>query len=153
MIVDNLYGTQFDYGQLGVKLDKAFNWLRANDLLSFKPGRVPIDGERVFAEVQEYMTFDPAGAYFERHRSYIDIQMLVKGNEIIHWASADKLTTVRTPYNFEKDIVFYEEPAASLPVTLNDGDFAVFFPSDGHKPRGWVSVASPIRKIVVKVST
>ena len=52
-------------------------------------GRHPIDGEAIFALVSTYET-EPEGARsFEAHRKYIDVQYLLSGREIIHWAGRE----------------------------------------------------------------
>lgn len=153
MIMDNLYTSHVDYGEMSAKLDKAFAWLRANDLKSIKPGqKIVIDGERINAQIQAYETLQPHETRFEAHRSYIDIQIVVSGREIIYWAPLAALTEIDTPYNYEKDAVFFKDPQVSVPLTLQEGDYAVFFPTDGHKPRCVVAESEPVGKIVVKVA-
>lgn len=153
MIMDNLYTSHVDYGQMSVKLDKAFSWLRANDLKSFQPGqKIVIDGDRIHVQVQGYDSLQPHEARFEAHRSYIDIQIVVSGREIIYWAPLASLTEIDTAYNYEKDIVYFKDPQVSVPLTLQEGDYAVFFPTDGHKPRCNVSQSEPVGKIVVKIA-
>src|SRR5262245_2379075 len=65
-------------------------------------GRHPIDGDRVYAEVQAYDTLEGEIPHFEAHRSYIDIQYVASGDEIIGWASIDH-GSVKTPYDTEHD--------------------------------------------------
>lgn len=153
MILDNIKTFLPDYANMGCKLATALDWLKNNDLKAIKPNQVvTIDGNRVLAQIQEYDTVDAKEALFETHRSFIDIQIVVGGREIIYWTPASRLTSVKTAYNPEKDIAFFEEPAVSVPLRLEEGDFAVFFPSDGHKTRCFVSEPMRVNKIVVKVS-
>ena len=44
-----------------------------------EPGKVAIDGDRIFAEIQEYTTKDPKDCRFETHRKYYDIQYVAEG--------------------------------------------------------------------------
>lgn len=153
MIVDNLYTAMCDYGNMDCRLAKALEWLRGNDLKSIAPDQViVVDGNRVKAQIQAYSTIPAEQGMFETHRSFIDIQIVVEGREIIEWAPLAKLGKVKVPYDFDRDLVFFENPAQSTSVYLEEGDYAVFFPSDGHKPRIMISAPAPVRKIVVKVA-
>lgn len=153
MIVDNLYTSHVDYGPMNAKLDKAFTWLRSNDLKSIKSGQtIVVDGDRISAQIQSYDSLKPNEIRFEAHRAYIDIQIVVTGREIVYWAPLARLTKIDTPYNYEKDVVFFKDPEIAVPVQLEEGDYAVFFPTDGHKPRCVVAESEPVGKIVVKVA-
>jgi YhcH/YjgK/YiaL family protein len=153
MIIDNLHTSQCDYGNLDGRLARAFAWLRATDLKALKPGQVvQIEDRRISAQIQSYSTINPADGSFETHRSFIDIQFMTRGAEIMYWTPAANLSRIKTPYNYEKDLVFFEEPDFSLPLQVNEGDFAVFFPSDGHKPKCMISRPAEVGKIVVKVA-
>lgn len=153
MILDNLHNTLAAYENMDARLAKAFDWLRATNLSALAMGeKIVIDGNRVYALTQSYDTIDPSEGSFEAHRSYIDIQIMLSGSEVMLWTPLADLPTVKTPYNYEKDLVFFEEPAFFVPLTVRAGDFAVFFPSDGHKPRCRNGTSEKIRKIVVKIA-
>jgi YhcH/YjgK/YiaL family protein len=153
MIIDNLHTSQCEYGNMDGRLARAFAWLRANDLKAIQPGQViPIEDHRISAQIQSYLTIRPSEGSFETHRSFIDIQIMVRGAEVMYWTPAANLTKIKTPYNYENDIVFFEEPELSIPFRVADGDFAIFFPSDGHKPKCLISYPAEVGKIVVKVA-
>ena len=153
MILDNLAATRAAYENMDARLARAIDWLRATDLSTIAKGeKVLIDGDRVYAMGQSYETIDPATASYEAHRSYIDIQIMVEGEEVMYWTPLADLPKVKTPYTPERDVEFFEEPAFGVPLTVRAGDFAVFFPSDGHKPRCRLGDAKTIRKIVVKIA-
>lgn len=153
MMMDNLYTSHVDYGQMSAKLDKAFAWLKSNDLTSIEPGQtVVVDAERISAQIQAYQSLHPKEMHFEAHRSYIDIQLVVSGRETIYWAPLARLPRINTPYNYDKDVVFFEDPEISVPLRLEAGDYAVFFPTDGHKPKCVVTEPESVTKIVVKVA-
>ncbi len=153
MILDNLATTRVAYENMDARLARAIDWLRAADLSAIAKGeKILIDGDRVYAMGQSYETIDPAAGSYETHRNYIDIQIMVEGEEIMYWTPLADLSTVKTPYSPERDVEFFEEPAFGVPLTVRAGDFAVFFPSDGHKPRCRIGEAKTIRKIVVKIA-
>jgi YhcH/YjgK/YiaL family protein len=132
-------------------LVKAIEFLRRPDRSSLPDGRVPIDGERVFALPQRYETAPAAAPRFEYHRKYIDIQFIVEGEEVLGWAPATKLK-ITEPYDREKDITFGTvAPEEVTPVRLHAGQLAVLYPEDAHAPRLAADAPSRVFKIVVKV--
>jgi YhcH/YjgK/YiaL family protein len=130
--------------------DKAFSFLKSNDLSGLELKRYDIDGDNVYAPVSEYLTKDEKDARYEAHRKYIDIQYVVSGTEIIGLAPMSQKTEVLEPYDSTKDIEF---------LTSGDGEnliatperFFIFFPEDAHRPGVKYQENSPVRKVVVKV--
>ena len=132
-------------------LVKALEFLRRPELASLAEGKVPIDGERVFALPQRYETAAQGSPRFEYHRKYIDIQYIVEGEEVIEWAPALKLK-ITDAYDREKDITFGTvAPEEVTPVRLRAGQLAVFYPEDAHAPRRAAGAPARVFKIVVKV--
>jgi biofilm protein TabA len=129
---------------------EAFRFLRENDLENLDPGRYDIDGDNLYATVSEYMTKDPDSANFEAHRKYIDIQYVVKGNEVIGLAPLNAAKKIITPYDPSRDIEFAdcENPDYMVATPRN---FFVFFPDDMHKPGLRDGNPTPVRKIVIKL--
>ena len=130
-------------------MDKAFAYLR-EWLKNPQPvGRYEIDGDRVYALVQEYDSAAPADKKWEAHRNYLDVQFVAQGQETMYYAPIGTLTQ-KGDYIPEKDIVYYEEGAGTalrcLPQT-----FAVFFPEDLHKPGCQLDGSVKVKKVVVKV--
>ena len=153
MILDNLYTTHADYSHISPKLARAFEWLKTTDLKALKPDQVlSVDGDRISSQVQQYSTLRPEKMRFEAHRSYIDIQIVVSGRETIFWAPLARLGKISSPYEYERDVVFFDDPAVAVALRLEEGDYAVFFPSDGHKPKCAVEDPETVQKIVVKVA-
>ena len=81
---------------------------------------------------------------FEYHRKFIDIQFVVNGVEGMEYADINALP--EGSFNEGSDIGFTD--GEGTPLSLNSGDFAVFFPEDAHKPCIGEGV---VRKVVVKI--
>jgi len=128
---------------------KAFQFLRETNLDTIKPGRYPLDGEKVYATVSEYTTKDPKEARYEAHRRYADIQYVVRGQEQIGLSRLDT-TKIVEAYNPATDILFAEMPDTML-LQASPKHFFIFFPADAHKPGLQDSIPAPVRKVVVKV--
>ena len=148
MILDSLTRAAA-YRSLGQRVAAGFDYLTAFDL-DTPIGRHLIDGEDLFAVVQEYETSPATEKRFESHLRYIDIQYLVSGRERMLYAPAETLH-VETPYNDEKDVAFYQDPPVSSSFLVLPGQFALFYPADGHKPGVMAGGRDAVRKIVLKV--
>ncbi len=97
-------------------------------------GRYEIEGTDIFALVQEVDTDHVENRRPETHEEYVDIQYLVSGGERIGHAFLNSATQVKEDKRPEKDVIFYENPAGERLITLFPGDYAIFFPTDIHRP-------------------
>jgi YhcH/YjgK/YiaL family protein len=104
-----------------------------------------------FAIDQVYRTRGRPDCFFESHRRYIDVQVVVEGAEVMEVADIAGLT-VGQEYDPERDFIKYTDCIGASGLRLRAGDLAVFFPSDGHmpclQPDGRAGL---VRKTVVKV--
>jgi YhcH/YjgK/YiaL family protein len=132
-------------------LQRPFEYLARTDLAALPLGRTDIDGDDVFVLVSEGETRPPEQVRFEAHRRYIDIQLVVRGQEAIGVVPAAALVTAE-PYDGTKDIEFFATPRESATLALHAGDFAVFAPGDAHRPSLHLDGPHVSRKAVVKVS-
>jgi biofilm protein TabA len=132
-------------------LERAFEYLARTDLAALPLGRTAIDGDDVYVTVSEAETRSPEQVRWEAHRRYIDIQLVVRGQEAIGVAAVAGLVT-STPYDAAKDVEFFEPPRESVTLALHAGEFAVFAPGDGHRPSLHLDGPHLTRKAVVKVS-
>jgi YhcH/YjgK/YiaL family protein len=130
--------------------DKAFNFLKSNDLSGLELKRYDIDGNNLYAPVSEYLTKNEEDARYEAHKKYIDIQYVVSGKELIGVATMSQKKDVLEPYDDIKDIEFLTVTGGENRPAMPDR-FFIFFPEDAHRPGLKNTENSPVRKIVVKV--
>ena len=130
--------------------DKAFNFLKSNDLSGLELKRYDIDGNNLYASVSEYLTKNEEDARYEAHQKYIDIQYVVSGKELIGVAPMSQKKDVLEPYDSTKDIEFLTVTGGENRPAMPDR-FFIFFPEDAHRPGLKDTENSPVRKIVVKV--
>ena len=131
------------------RLEKAFAFLRRADLQSLAVGRHEIDGDMVFALVQECDLKPVSEMKIEAHRRYIDIQSPLTGPEAYGVGRLSD-ANMALPFDAEKDIGFYEQPMDV--VVVNPGEFMMFSPPYGaHGPSCSIDGSRRIRKIVIKV--
>lgn len=137
------------YESLNPHFGKAFEFLRRSDLAELKPGRYEIDGDNCWAIIFDVMLTPLAGAKVEAHCQYIDIQAPISGSETIGLFAMDAAHRA-LPFDEVHDCVLFN--AETSPVTLNPGEFAIFFPLDGaHAPGHSIDGDRTIRKVVIKV--
>lgn len=130
--------------------DKAFAFLRGNDLAKMELKRYDIDGNNLYAPVSEYITKNDTAARYEAHRNYIDIQYVVSGRELIGIAPLSDIKDILVPYDAATDVEFMTvSQIKNVPATSDR--FFIFFPDDIHRPGLKDGVNSPVRKVVVKV--
>lgn len=151
MIFDQAKNLDF-YRNLGIgdRYAKAIDWLQKNDLAALEVGKYEIDGKNVYASVQSYTTLPWDEAKFEAHENYTDIQYVVEGVETLGYAPACELKE-KVPYNPEKDVVFFDNSNPGLPVVAKAGEFLIFAPWDGHKPKAMAGEPCAVKKIVIKI--
>ena len=146
MILDCLENAE-KYYALNPGLKTAFEFLKKSDISSLE-GRIDIDGERVYAMVIKSDGQGHEGVQLETHRKYIDIQFGVGGINEFGWKPARECLKVARPFDDNDDYGFFEE-SPDVWIAVRPGQYAIFFPEDGHTPRGG---AGPLRKILVKVA-
>ena len=144
----NLLAAQAGDAGLAQRLQAGFHYLQTADLENAAPGKVEIEGNRVFALIQEYNTKPSTQGFWEAHRQYIDIQYVVKGMEHMGFANLEQLTA--GAYDATKDFLPLE--GAGSFVLLPAGMFTIFMPQDGHMPGIAVNEPQPVKKVVVKVA-
>jgi len=128
--------------------DKAFAFLKNNDLKTMAPGRYAIDSTNVYAIITENSTKDMDSAKWESHHNYIDLHSVISGEEKIGVAPISKLT-VTMPYDDTKDLVNYSGEGTSY--TATPGTFFLFFPQDGHRPNITTGGNKTDKKVVIKI--
>jgi YhcH/YjgK/YiaL family protein len=147
MVFDRLDCAEQYYG-LGAAIARGLRFLRETDLDALPTGRQEIDGERLYAQVNERDTTPLADNLWEAHRRYIDIQYLHRGVELVGHAPLSRLTA--GPYDAALDYVPASGDGAFL--RMQAGDFAIFWPGDAHMPATALGAPAPVRRIVVKVA-
>lgn len=131
--------------------NEIIDFIKANPLSSLNPGKYPIVGESVFILVQEYKTQTEAEKKWESHKKFIDIQIVLKGEEYLGFSPTETLV-IETEYDKEKDLIFYHnDKIQRSKVLLSKDEFAIFFPHDAHKPGLHLTRESEVKKAVIKV--
>ena len=130
-------------------IHKALSFARGFN--SFNPdGRYEIEAGSLTAPVLLDETCPASERRFEAHRKYVDVQVLLEGEEKIEVSLAPDLASLEE-YSEAKDVIFLEPPRDWASLVMRPGYFAVFFPHDVHRPNCDLHGKRHVRKIVLKV--
>ena len=148
MILDQLYASAA-YESLHPLFPKAFAYLHSFDVTT-EDGKYELQGQDLVAIVQRYQTAPSADKLWEAHQIYGDIQVVYQGLE--NCGHTDQKTLVVTkPYIAEKDVEKYAAPSTPTALlSLGRGNFAIFYPQDGHQPGVQIGASAEILKVVIK---
>lgn len=146
MILDSLNNSAA-YESLHPLFKQAFDYLKSTDFLKAETGSTHLLDDRIIVNINSILGKPKNEAAIETHRKYIDIQMPVTGVEKIGWKAGPELNEISVPYNEENDITFYVDRPTAF-TKIYPGQFAVYFPEDGHAPG---IGEGAIKKVIVKV--
>ena len=116
-------------------------------------GRYEIN-DKIYANVDTYENRKSLiEASLEAHKKYIDVQIVLSGEERIDYTSTDGLEILEH-YNHLKDIEFYKRPKTEISsLFLNGRNFAVFFPQGAHAPQiTTLALQNNVKKVVIKIA-
>ena len=147
MIYGNI-GQMCDYGFLEERIKECFAYAKKHDLAGFEKGSHVIDGEDLFVNIVEYTTTDAESRFWEAHRQYLDVHVMLRGTEQIDIGFIENME--QKEY-VEKDDFLPLEGGKSGSVILRDGDFLICYPADGHRTAVAVDGPETIKKAIFKV--
>jgi len=149
MIIDAIENWR-QYALNDPQLRPGFEFITATFNDTMEDGRYDLPGDAGYVNVESYDTSPADERKFEAHRKHIDIQYVLAGEEIIQWAPVPELAVVEA-YSEDRDAGFYRNTGSATGLFLPPRRFAVFYPSDAHKPG--CSIAGPVRvrKIIAKI--
>lgn len=104
----------------------------------------------IYALEQVFYTKPRTECFFESHRKYVDIQMIISGSELIECISTSKLN-IKVPYNSDKDLITYQDTINSIKLPLSSNEIAIYFQEDAHMCMNKIKDIEKVIKTVVKV--
>lgn len=145
MVIDTLENLD-KYVSLNPLFKDVVDFIKSNDLNALEAGKHIIKGADLFVNIQTAKGKTKAAAVLETHKKMIDIQIPLSSDETYGYTPLCNLPDAE--YNAEKDITKYVG-AADTYVTCRPGEFAIFFPQDGHAP--CITDVPEIKKAIFKV--
>ena len=138
--------TALDYRGIHPNLDLALERITPEFLSSLGEDRVELKGEEVYCTRFTYETIPEEEAFFEAHRLYLDIHLMLSGSERVELASPAALEQ----FDHQGDFYAYRGKGRHS-VVLSPGDFLVVFPDDAHKIKMRVDGRETVTKAVFKI--
>ena len=117
-----------DYRGIHPRLDRALSLLTPDFLGKAGTLRQELEGDALFVTRFDYETVPLEESFFEAHRRYLDIHVMVSGCEAVDIARPEKLEE----FTHEGDFWGYHGDAEQR-ILLSPGDFLVVFPGDAHR--------------------
>ncbi|ABR75408.1 YhcH/YjgK/YiaL family protein [Actinobacillus succinogenes] len=153
MLFGDLTRSDFKHG-LPKVIAETCDYLNTLDLAALQTGRHDIT-DSIFMNVMEVESEPAEARKSEIHRKYLDIQVLISGEEKMEFGVTAPNPADYEPYNEESD---YQLTLAGKDIELKSElvlrpkMFAVFLPYEPHKPCCNVGEKSgTIKKLVVKI--
>jgi len=146
MIIDRIENSQLYYS-VHPRFKAAFDYIQQLNADTIPVGRYEIEGDALFALVQEYDTKLKEQGFWESHRRYIDLQYVARGVEGMGYVNINYLQPGE--YDASKDLLLPHGEGDM--VTLHSGCFTLLLPQDVHMPGMAIGAPAPVKKIVVKI--
>lgn len=147
-----LVDSRKDENDLKERISKAVSFLKTLRVTERDIGDKVIINENFYYTVQKYVTKPTNERKLESHKKYVDIQIILEGNEMMDLADISRLS-VKKEYDEANDVIFWEIPDRMARMVLRKGSCIVLYPENAH--RGGINVdtdrESDVLKIVGKV--
>lgn len=130
-------------------LDRAIELIETGDFLKGQPGRNVVEGDDLFYNLVEVDTRELKDCFFETHKDYIDIHVVVEGEEGIGYSLQEELTA-ETEYDKASDFQKFAGEAKQIFTVKNDR-FIIFFPEEPHMPLMALDTPKKIKKAIFKI--
>ena len=137
-----------DFAYLEENVRRCFDYAREHDLLSYEKGSHPIDVDELFVNIVEYETTTPENRFWEAHRQYLDLHLMLRGPEQIDINFIDNMEQKEF---VEKDDFLPLEGNPNSHVVLDEGDFLLCYPADAHRTAVQVGNPAVIKKAIFKI--
>lgn len=137
-----------DYSYLEKEVLKCFEYAKEHDLLSYEKGSHEIEGDDLFVNIVEYTTATPENRFWEAHRQYLDLHLMLRGPEQIDVNFIDNMEQKEF---VPKDDFLPLEGEPNGHVVLREGDFLLCYPKDGHRTAIQVDAPATIKKAIFKI--
>lgn len=146
MIIDTIENLG-KYTTLNPLFAEVVEFLKNNNLQTMEDGKYPIKDKDLFMNLQVAKQRTKDTAFLETHINMIDIQIPITCAETFGYSPLSDLPAFE--YNAEKDITKYGDTKPQTYVTVKPGQFAIFFPQDGHAP--CIIEETEVKKAIFKV--
>lgn len=150
MFISSLAAWEIDKKYLPCIFKHAINFIQSINSEAIIPGTYPIQGNDIFAKIECGAGRTESERRFELHHKYIDVQILLSGNERQDYALTYYKLEEDRP---EEDISFYSVTSNIGTVYLQPKDYTLYFPGELHAPSMGVNKTSFYKKAIIKINS
>lgn len=137
-----------EYDFLSKAIKECFAYAKSHDLISYEKGSHEIDGKRLFVNIVEYTTTTAEERFWEAHKEYLDLHLMLDGTEQIDLNFIDNM---KLKEFVPKDDFLPMEGEKNSSVVLNNGDFLICYPADAHRTAVSIDRPKAIKKAIFKI--
>ena len=148
MIFDKICNIK-NYKGINKNLDIAIDSIARKEYIKGISGKNLVQEEEVFFNVQNYITKNQEECFFETHKDYLDIQLVMFGEEKIGVTEIEKLKLDKE-YDKERDLET-QKGDPEIVFEMNENNFLILFPGEPHMPGIKNNENIEIKKIVYKI--
>ena len=147
MILAN-HNDALTYRGIHPNLDLALAHITPEFLAKVGSERVELKGGDVYATRFTYETAPEEESFFEAHKKFLDIHIMVDGSEGVELAPPE---TLQEFDRVEANDFYAYRGLARCRLNLSPGDFLVVFPNDAHRIKMQLDRPETVSKVVFKV--
>lgn len=118
-------------------------------LRSLPDGKYQPEGAKWFCSVGDSQTSPAEIRHTEFHENYLDIQLILKGKEIINYSLTNAIG--QSAVEKKPDLYILHKPVLTNSILLCAGDFVTFYPGEPHQALCMVKEPAIVRKAVFKI--
>lgn len=139
------------YRGLSKAFDTAIDYILSGKYKNGKVGKNVVDGDTVYFNCPDSpKTKEVKDGFFEGHKKYIDIHVVIEGDENIGYLPDSKAKLTKE-YDAEGDYALYEGEAETF-MHLDNTKFLALFPGEPHMALvKYGEKPATIKKVIFKV--
>ncbi len=147
MIFGNMKDIE-NFSFLEDRIKECFSYAGIHKLEEYEKGCHEIDGNRFYVNIVEYTTASKEERFWEAHREYLDIHLMLCGKERIDVNFIRNMK--QKEYQPETDFLSMDGERNGF-VILTPGDFLICYPEDGHRTAVSAAETEKVKKAIFKV--
>ena len=138
------------YKGISKNLDKAIDFIVEKKYLNADFGKNIVDDDKIYFDYPETVsTRENIDLELEYHKKYIDIHIVLEGEEVIAYTPLEDCLETQS-YNDEEDYALVKGKA-QVELILNAKNFLLFFPEEPHLALLKIDTPKEIKKVIFKV--
>ena len=128
------------------RLDRVIDCLNEEFLNKVGTQTQKLEDDLLYVTRFDYETIPLEEAFFEAHKKYLDVHLMMSGAERVDISHPDVLTL----FDHKDDFYAYQGEAEQT-LLLTPGSFLVVFPGDAHRIKVQVEGPENVSKVVFKL--